>query len=323
MIVTLTPNPSLDRTLEVAEFARGEVLRTRSRRVEPGGKGNNVARALHAHGHGVRAVLPSGGAEGDALIALIAAEGLTPVVVTVREPVRSNVSIVEPDGTTTKINEPGPCLSPAEVDDLLATTVREAAGAAWVVGSGSLPPGVPDTLFASLTERLRSTGTRVAIDTSGPALVAAIQARPDLVKPNIDELEEATGMAIATLGEAVAAAQLLRAAGAVAVLASLGADGAVLVDADGVLHARQVVVAPRSAVGAGDATLAGYLAAVDAGRPAALRSAVAFGAAAARLPGSQMPGPSDVLPGLVDLTAEPELGRVLTTSHGLDPQPTP
>lgn len=310
MIVTVTPNPSLDRTLEVERLRRGEVLRSHARRVEPGGKGINVARALHAHGHEVLAVMPCGGGEGEQLVGLLTEQGLTPVIVPIAGHVRANVTIVEPDGTVTKVNEPGPTLDEDEIERLLAT-VAGGHDATWVVGSGSLPPGCPIELFAAMTERAHEGGSRVVIDSSGTPLAAALAARPDLVKPNLEELAEVTGLPVRTVGEAIAAAQLLRERGVATVLASLGEDGALLVDDLGALHAHLEVVAPRSSVGAGDATLAGYLTAVDAGREHALRVAVAFGAAAVALPGSQMPRPSDVRPDLVEVVEPRDLDRVL------------
>jgi 1-phosphofructokinase len=305
MIVTVTPNPSLDRTLEVTSLDRGAVHRADRTRVEAGGKGINVARALHAHRLDVQAVLPCGGLEGQALVALLAAEGITPVLVQISGAIRANVSLVEPDGEVTKVNEPGPVLTRAEVESLLRCSADLAAGASWVVGSGSLPPGAPTDLFAELTRRAHDAGARVAIDTSGPPLSAALDARPDLVKPNLEELEEVTGRTIRNLADAAAAAASLRDRGAHTVLASLGADGVLLVDDHGILHGRLAVARPRSTVGAGDATLAGYLSAASADRSTAVRRAVAFGAAAVALAGSQMPGPDDVQPDLVEITALP------------------
>lgn len=309
MIVTFTPNPSLDRTLEVASLDRGEVLRADRTQVEAGGKGINVARALHAHGHPVRALLPSGGFEGRALEALLEAQGLVPIVVEIEGAVRANISLVEPDGSVTKVNEPGPTLTDDEREALLALAEHHAADATWVVGSGSLPPGTPDRLLADLTRRAHRAGALVAIDSSGPAFAAALEAGPDLVKPNLEELEEVTGRTIASLEDAVAAAQQVRAMGAEAVLASLGSQGLLLVDAIGVLHGHLAVEVPRSTVGAGDASLAGYLCAAAAGRTSAVRSAVAFGAAAVALPGSAMPGPDDIRPDLVEVTERPDLER--------------
>jgi 1-phosphofructokinase len=290
MIVTLTPNPSLDRTLEVLELHRGSVLRATARHTDPGGKGVNVSRALAANGRKTVAVLPCGGIAGSRLAELLAPQGVEVLAVPVLGEIRVNISVVEPDGTVTKINEPGPVLTPQELDALAEAAVRAGQGAAWVALSGSLPPGAPDDLYAQLITRIRSAGgPLVSVDSSGAPLVAALAAGPDLIKPNRAELAEASGLPVTTLGEAVAAALALRDRGACTVLASLGADGALLVDGSGAVHGRAHVAEPRSAVGAGDALLAGYLSAGSGGAEA-LAEAVAWGAAATSLPGSRMPG---------------------------------
>jgi 1-phosphofructokinase len=293
VIVTLTPNPSVDRTVEVARLHRGGVMRAHTTRLDAGGKGVNVARALAANGHKAIAVLPSGGAEGLRLGALLAQSGLEIVTVPVGGAVRSNVTVVEPEGVTTKINEPGPRLVEAEIRALAEATLTAASGAAWVVLCGSLPPGVPEVFYRDLIGPLRATGARVALDTSGPALARSLPAGPDLVKPNREELAEAAGLPVRTLGDVVRAGQRLRAAGAGQVLASLGPDGALLVTGEGCWLATGQVCEPRSTVGAGDALLAGYLCGGGDG-PDALAHALAFGTAAILLPGSRMPEPADL-----------------------------
>ena len=300
MIVTLTPNPSVDRTIEVAALHRGAVLRAQATRVDPGGKGVNVSRALAANHRETTAVLPAGGWEGDQLAALLAPLDIPVVAVPVAGSVRANVSVVEPDGTVTKLNEPGPQLSPEEVEALTVATVKAAAGAEWLACTGSLPPGAPIDFYAQVVERLGSATVKVAIDSSGAPLIAALDAGPDLIKPNREELAEATGRQLLTVGDVVAAAEELRGRGVGAVLASLGADGAVLVDATGATFGSAIVERPRSAVGAGDSLLAGFLAGGGTG-PSALAEALAWGAAAASLPGSIMPTPDDLDHGAVTL----------------------
>jgi 1-phosphofructokinase len=330
VIVTLTANPSVDRTIEVAGLRRGGVLRALSARVDAGGKGINVARALAANGHRAVAVLPSGGAEGDQLVGLLARSGLHFVAVPVRGAVRANVTVVEPDGTTTKLNEPGPLLDPTEVAALAGATLAAAGGARWAVLCGSLPPGAPVRFYADLVGQLHAVGVRVAVDTSGPAFRAALAAGPDLVKPNREELAEAAGRPVDTLGDVARAGSWLCSAGAGAVLASLGPDGAMLVTPAGCWLATGPVREPRSTVGAGDALLAGYLsvasrAAVPAGAPsapstpdgaqstvAALVESVAYGTAAISLPGSRMPEPADLDRDLVTLHADFDPAKPLT-----------
>jgi 1-phosphofructokinase len=308
MIVTLTANPSVDRTIEVAALRPGTVIRARASRVDAGGKGVNVARALAAHGRKAKAVLPSGGAEGAQLEALLAGSGLDLLTVRIAGSIRANVTVVEADGTTTKLNEPGPGLSRAELDALAVTLTDAAAPAEWVVLCGSMSPGAPAGWYAGLIRQLRGTGPRVAIDSSGPPLAKAIAARPDLIKPNREELAELTGRVIDSIADVVGAARALTARGVHAVLTSLGPAGAVLVRPDAAWHATVPAIEPRSTVGAGDALLAGYLAAGGEG-PGALHEAVAWGSAATALPGSRMPGPGDIgrtgvrVTNLTDLTS--------------------
>lgn len=314
MILTITLNPSVDRTIAVEALRRGEVHRATSTRVDPGGKGINVARALTAHGVKATAVVVLGGHEGEHLEGLLAEAGIEVVGVAVRGSIRSNVTVVEPDGTTTKLNEPGPALAEQEVAALLAAVAEHARDAEWVVVSGRLPPGADVDLYARMTRIAADAGARVALDTSGPALAAGVAAAPAVVKPNAEELVELVGRPLRTVDDVVAACREVLAAGAGAVLASLGADGAVLVERHGadvaVLHARGPQIHPVSSVGAGDALLAGFLAAGGSGR-AALAEAVAWGTAAVSLPGSRMPEPTDVHPELVVVDDRPEPHRRL------------
>ena len=327
MIVTLTLNPSLDRTIEVDSLTRGAVIRAGGARVDPGGKGVNVSRALLANGVPSRAVLPCGGDDGQRLVRLLDQDGVETVAVRCAGATRSNVTLVEPDGTVTKINEPGAALTEVEVDGV-ADAVLQAARCDpvdWVVACGSLPPGVPVDLYAALCRRFAVAGLRVAVDTSGPALLAAVAAGAELVKPNREELAEAVGRPLGSLRDVVAAAEELRSWGAGTVLASLGPDGAVLVGPGGVLAGESPPVEPRSTVGAGDALLAGFLAAGTrgAGPADALAEALAWGAAAAALPGSRMPRPADISRTAVRVQPGPGPGRVLQPDRPRDPRRHP
>ena len=310
MIVTLTPNPSLDRTIAIDDLRRGEVLRATSSRLDPGGKGVNVSRVLAAHGIPTLAVIPAGGSEGAQLADLLAPSGVPVVSVPLSSRTRSNVALVEPDGTTTKVNEPGPELIGTETAAMLERLVSFARSADWVVLSGSLPRGVPDDFYAQIITRVHDIGHRVAVDTSGAALRAAIAAAPDLIKPNADELAELTGVELRTWADVVEQADKLCTEGVGTVLVSLGAHGALLVDSTGVTRAYSPPVEVRSTVGAGDSTLAGFLAA-GADGPEALRTAVAFGTAAVTLPGSAMPGPTDTHVDRVVVDEDPDLSRPL------------
>ncbi|WP_142059092.1 1-phosphofructokinase family hexose kinase [Pseudarthrobacter sp. B4EP4b] len=335
MIVTFTANPSLDRTVALpGPLERGEVQRAVSVSQESGGKGVNVSRALVASGLESLAVLP--GADSDPVLAGLRESGVPFVSLPIGEPLRTNVALTEPGGVTTKINEPGPLLDENQQEALIKLLVESARGASWVVLAGSLPPGFPADFYATAARRLRSaadgTAPQIAVDSSGAPLAAAVSSdspsgdglagagtgsgKPDLLKPNAEELAElaaAAGFASpATADEleadpaaaAAAAAAIVR-SGVGAVLATLGSKGAVLVTADGAWLATHPPVAAVSTVGAGDSALAGYLLAQGQGAAPAdcLRQAVAHGAAAASLPGSTVPAVHQTTPDAVTITA--------------------
>ena len=180
-----------------------------------------------------------------------------------------------------------------------------------VVLCGSLPPGTDEAFLAGMIARHPG---RVAVDTSGAPLAAAVAAKPWLIKPNREELSELTGRELPTLRAVVDSARELIASGIGVVVVSLGSDGALWVDSDDIHHARATVTEPRSTVGAGDCLLAGVLSALTAGGdPAtALGRGVAWGAAAVALPGSAVPGPEEIGAVTVTSTPEPDLNTVLT-----------
>jgi 1-phosphofructokinase len=311
VITTVTLNPSLDRTLLVAELTRGEVLRADATRDDPGGKGVNVARALATHGEHPVAVLPAGGSIGRALVAQLQESGVDVDPVAIVGSTRTNITIVEPDGVTTKLNEPGPLLSADEIDGVLEAVSRRAAEGGWVVVGGSLPPGVEAGVVTMVIEAAHDAGAAVALDTSGEALRVGLKGRPDLVKPNVEELLQVVGGDAHTFGDVVDACHRMRAMGAQQVLCSLGADGALLVTESNVWHATAPSVEVRNTVGAGDALLAGFLFAVGGGPVQSLRVGVAWAAAAVRTPGTGVPLPElvDVASALV--TDVPDTSRAL------------
>ena len=308
MIVTVTPNPSIDRTVTLpGELVRGTVHRVTAVSSEPGGKGVNVTRALTLAGLDNVAVLPAG--ENDPFVALLGAQRVRFHAVPVSGSVRTNLAITENDGTTTKVNEPGAVLSVAEAAELTEAVVERAQFAQWVVLSGSLPPGLPESWYSQMVGLLAPYGCKVAVDTSDAPLAALAAgldgAAPDLIKPNSEELAGLAGVSAESLetalaqgdpGPTVRAAHQLIERGVASVLATLGAAGAVLVDRDGAWLATPPPVKPRSTVGAGDASLAGYVRAEVSGAnaPARLQMAVAYGSAAAALPGSALPTPAQL-----------------------------
>jgi len=325
MILTLTPNPSLDRTVSLpGPLQRGAVQRLTGVVMEPGGKGVNVARVLSNAGRAATTVLPA--AENDPILTALGAlelPGLTVRSVPVAGPARINTAVTEPDGTTTKLNELGAGLNEEEIDAveqaLLETLALTGVSAGpdphhWAVLSGSLPPGAPARWYARLVGLLREVapGLRIAVDTSDEPLAALAAelpgSAPDLIKPNGEELGQLAGLpaerAMALeegavqgdYGPVVDAARLLVGLGLGAVMVTLGPAGAVLVTADGAWHATAPEVPVVSTVGAGDSSVAGYiLADVNGGdETERLRTAMAYGSAAASLPGTTLPTPADL-----------------------------
>ncbi|MET0473147.1 MAG: 1-phosphofructokinase [Mycobacterium sp.] len=308
MIITITPNPSIDRTVTLGTtLNRGAVHRVTSATSEPGGKGVNVARALTLAGLDALAVLPAGDA--DPIVTALRSSGVPFQCVPVTGAVRTNIAITEIDGTTTKLNEPGAPLDEAALEALTRTVVARAADATWVVLSGSLPPGVPASWYADVVAELSPLACQVAVDTSERPLDALAAgfgvAAPDLIKPNAEELAGLVGASAEELETAVAqgdptpvvaAANQLVERGAKSILVTLGAAGAVLVDPTGSWMASPPPITPRSTVGAGDSSLAGYVRAAVGGAepPRRLQMAVAYGSGAAALPGSALPSPSQI-----------------------------
>ena len=321
MILTLTPNPSLDRTIELpGRLVRGEVLRAVSASAHPGGKGVNIVRALTASGTDALALLP--GDPGDDVVLALAREDIPHVSLPIGAPLRSNVAVTEPDGTTTKVNEPGPTLTGAQLTALLELAVEKSDGASWLVLAGSLPPGAPQDFYAQVISAVRARygvrAPRIAVDSSGTPLAESVAAAPDLLKPNAEELAELAGIGDGPSLEedpslAAGAAHYLVDRGVGAVLATLGSRGAVLVTAAGSWLASGPAIEAKSTVGAGDSALAGYLMGTLRGdSPAAcLQQAVAHGAAAASLPGTLVPALHQTNPDAVAVAAlDPRLGEL-------------
>ena len=303
MIVTVTPNPSIDRTLEVPAIRRGEVIRVRSASSEAGGKGINVSRALATMGVATSAIAPGSAATKARLDDLLGGS-IALRTVDIDGDIRTNLSLVEPDGTVTKVNEPGPTLDEATaarlLDEIVAAALEildvdragshpvstEEPSERWVVASGSLPPGLPDGFYAELAARMPD-DVRVAVDADRSVLRAVVGRRMALLKPNHVELEELMGRSLATLGDVADAAAELVARGADTVLVSLGSDGALVADKDGACHAEASIDDVANPVGAGDALLAGFVAA--GARRSALSAAIAWSVAACRAAGTRMP----------------------------------
>lgn len=311
MILTLTPNPSIDRTAVLdAELVRGQVHRVASVTSQAGGKGVNISRAAVAAGIPSVAVVPA--RQDDPFVVELLGVGVECRPVEPAGGVRVNLTITEPDGTTTKLNSSGAPVRAEHLESMAEAVLARAAGAAWTVLAGSLPAGAPADFYADLVRRLREVGGRVAVDTSDAPLLALVDAlpdaAPDLMKPNGEELASFTGDDPVALesdpAAAAKAAAMLVERGVGAVLATLGGNGAVLVTAEGAWHATPPPTTVLSTVGAGDSSLFGYVLGDIRGLPAPerLALAVAYGSAAAGLPGTTIPKPTQLRTELVDVS---------------------
>jgi 1-phosphofructokinase len=319
MILTLTPNPSIDRTVTLAgPLVRGKVQRVDTVTSQFGGKGVNISRAAVSAEIVTVAVLPA--ADDDPFVHGLRTDGIDCQPSRPAGEVRVNLAITEPDGTTTKLNSPGPTVDKQVLDAMTEGLLSRAASADWVVLAGSLPPGAPVGWYADLVVALRRTSVRIAVDTSEEPLSALVDAlpdsAPDLMKPNGEELASLTGADPTGLeSDPVAVARAARRLidrGVGAVLATLGPHGGVLVTAEGAWFAPSPPIDVVSTVGAGDSSLFGYLLGdVRGGGPAdRLALGMAYGSAAAGLPGTTIPNPSQARPDLVrvsrlDLPTEP------------------
>lgn len=278
-IVTVTLNPALDVSSAVDVVVPDHKLRCERAVFEPGGGGVNVARVCQRLGQQALAVLPTGGSVGAKIGELLDAESLPWRAVPAVEETRQSISITETSsGKQFRFVLPGPGLSSDEIQGCTDAVAEAAADARCVVISGSMPNGADTDVVARIVERLDD--TMVIIDTSGPALAAAMTSGAYLVKPSARELALLVDRPLETEDEiADAAVELMSRSNVEVLVASIGAGGAIAVTADGsAIRFRAPTVRVRSAVGAGDSMVAGM--AVGLQRGLGIEESVALGVAA-------------------------------------------
>ncbi len=286
VILTVTLNTALDLTYRVPALTPHASHRVTEVRERPGGKGLNVARVLAALGHDVTVTGFAGGDTGRVLRERLAADGprVTDALAEVAGATRRTLAVADAStGDTTQFNEPGPAITPAEWTAFLDTYdgLVRTPGTHAVALCGSLPPGVPVGAYALLVRAARAARVPVLLDTSGEPLRRGVAARPDIVKPNADELAELTGS-----HEPGQATRDARRRGAHTVVASLGADGLLAVTPEGTWQARPPAVVRGNPTGAGDSAVAGLLSGLAEGLPwpERLARAVALSAATVAAP---------------------------------------
>jgi 1-phosphofructokinase family hexose kinase len=263
MILCISPNPAIDRRLRLGRLALGEVNRARAVEPMPGGKAAHVAMGVRTLGEEVLWVGFLGGATGVECERGLKGLGIPVHVVRVAEDTRNNLEIIDEAGTVTEILEPGARVHALGLQEMMAACrllFKKYGAGGQAVLSGSLPPGVPANFYAQLIMEARLCGCRTLLDTSGDALTRALSGRPDFIKPNRQEAEQLTGLALDDEEQAAYAACRLFRAGAGSVALSLGAEGMLWqssLDAAPLL-ARPPAVKVVSAVGSGDASVAGF-----------------------------------------------------------------
>ena len=295
MILTLTLNPAIDLALGTERFDFGERAFVTAEDEDAGGKGINAARVIRAYGGDVVALAPIGGLRGQRFRALLSADGLPAELVEVGGETRRNVAVTDAAGKTLKLDQKGHPLSDSEVRRIEGAVSERLPGLNWLMLTGSLPPGTPPDIYRRLASEARRTGTKVLVDTSGAALKEALQAQPDIVKPNRSEAAALLGRELLTVDAAVLAAREILAMGAARVVLSLGAQGAVGASPLGALLAAPPGAGAGCPVGAGDVLAAVCVWAMDRDDPfeEALRWGVAAATVAACHPGLQFGTPAE------------------------------
>jgi 6-phosphofructokinase 2 len=297
-IVALTLNPSIDISTSVERLIPLAKLRCADPRVYPGGGGVNVARVAVRLGADVKLIYPVGGATGQLLRRLIEAEAIPNLAVELFDETREDFTVLETStGEEYRFVLPGPRLAEEEWRKCLYAVEAVKSQAAFVVASGSLPPGVPPDFYARVVRVAKSGGAQPVLDTSGEALTAALEEGVFLVKPNLREFQEAMSLSGENIGELLASARELIGSGRAEVVAlTLGDEGSLLITRDAAWKALAPQVKTVSAVGAGDSFLGAVIAVLAAGgsMQQALAQGVAAGTAAVLTPGTALCERKDV-----------------------------
>jgi 1-phosphofructokinase len=307
-IATVSLNPAIDQTALVPNFTAGAVNRVEREQSDAGGKGVNVASFLAHFGFPVAVTGLLGDANVEPFVRLFAEKGIVDRFVRVPGLTRVNVKIVdEVQDRVTDINFPGLHVADDHLARLYTAVDALADDTEWFVLSGSVPSGVPDTIYAELVARLKRRGKIVVVDASGPPLAAAIPAAPDVIKPNIAELQELVGSRLSGHTEVVEAARALVGRGIGLVAVSMGPRGAVFVENGAAVLAVPPKITVKSTVGAGDAMVAGIVTGTVRGLDLADRArlATAFSLGALGEIGPRLPPPGVIQTTMRDVTVQP------------------
>ncbi len=278
LIVTVTLNPAIDRTVSVEEFCIDKVNRVKNIQRDAGGKGLNVTKTIKALGGESQALVILGGRNGQWISDEAIRLGLDLITVSVSGETRENIKIVDlVEKTYTDLNEGGPVADEALIVLLIQKINAIVKPGDYLVLSGSALPGMPEDIFKRIIDSVKAKDVSVIVDVDGAYLENAIIAKPTLIKPNIDELEAFLGKTLETLEDMIAAARNLIEKGVTYVVISRGSEGLLWVDANQAIEAKGLTVEVKSTVGAGDAVVAALVTGLSQGRlpDAIVRRAVA------------------------------------------------
>lgn len=287
MIAAFTLNASIDRRYVMETYRTGAVNRVRECIPSAGGKGLNVARVIHALEHPVIAGGIAGGHLGDALCSMLDQEGIPHRFTRAKGETRCCINIYdESTHRITELLEPGLCVEPEEMSRFWQDFDALCRMCGLLTFSGSLPAGVPTDMYALMIRRAHANGRTVLLDTSGKALAEALEAKPDYLKPNEDEIAALTGTDPADEAALIRSARQLHRDGVAWVVLSRGSRGALMACKDGVLSARPPAIEAVNTVGCGDSMTAAFAVAMEKNMRCdqALRYAVAVSAASAMSP---------------------------------------
>ncbi|HZU26165.1 MAG TPA: 1-phosphofructokinase family hexose kinase [Bryobacteraceae bacterium] len=288
MIVTLTANPAIDRTITVDRLVFEDRAYILSTTESAGGRGINASHVLASFGSNTLAILVSGGPNGKRMEELLSKEGFPFEAVPIASEVRTNLTISDQQGLTVKLNEVGPTITEKEAAHLEEVVAGRLDGVSWLMLCGSLPPGTTPQLYCRLVRVAQEKGVSTLLDTDGDALLHALEVGPTIVKPNQQEAERLLNRALITRAHFLEAVTRIKGMGAHSVMLSLGARGVVAASDEGAIEAIPPRVDALCPIGAGDASAAAFAWAAENGKPFAdcVRWAVAAGTASARLPGT-------------------------------------
>lgn len=306
-VLTITLNPALDASAEAESVRPIHKVRTSEMRFDAGGGGINVARIVTMMGGQTEAIFPAGGEIGNIIGRLLSEQSIVHRLIPIAGQTRISFVIGEQaTGLEYRFVAPGPPLQPSELERCFDEVAAHEAG--YVVASGSLPASTPGDSYARLAQITNARGANFVLDSSGTGLKTALDtAKVYLVKPSLSELEQLEGRKLDEDGVRQAAAGMVARGAAQLVAVTLGADGALLASASGILRVPAVPVPVHSAVGAGDSFLGAMVWALAEGKQAeeAFRWGVAAGAAAVMTRGTRLCQRSDV----IDLFATSQASR--------------